>query len=129
MGEPLKRSVGSLRSYMDRKARLIFALSGLLPGLFLCLGLVTGEDKRVVGELYAISLPLVFPYALLALLASGDTYIPFAVLAIAQFPIYVLAWYRLRRNGLSRVAGWSLATIHLMAVMVAFIVFARSYGR
>jgi hypothetical protein len=62
-------------------------------------------------------------------LASGDTYIPFAALAIFQYPVYALAWYLLKRNGLSRIAGWGIAAVHLVAAIVAFVVFAHFYGR
>ena len=113
---------------MDRKSRLTFVLFTLTPLLYLSVGLVRGESKAV-GELWGLSLPFVFPYAVLALLASRETYIPFAVSAIVQFPLYALAWYQLRLRGFSRLALWGLAVIHMAAAAVTVAVFARSYGR
>lgn len=113
---------------MDRKSRLMFVLSSLTPLLYLGVGLVRG-GSNAVGELWGLSLPFVFPFAVLALLASRDTYIPFAVLAVVQFPLYALAWYRLRLRGFSHAALWGFAAIHVAAAFITFVVFARSYGR
>ena len=93
------------------------------------LGLIPCGYMRSICDVAVILVPFLFPYSLLSLIAYQESYIPFVVLALVQFPIYVVLWYQVKRKKRFPAPGWILLVLHSVVAVIAFMAWAERYGK
>ena len=124
----LIRALDCFLIHMERKFRIILVLSFILPLIYIILGFTRSGEMRSLGDVVMITLPFLLPYALFSF-SVWDSYIPFVILALIQFPIYVVVWYQVKRRTRFPAPGWILLGIHLVVAVWAFITWAERYSK
>ncbi|SRR6266851_2031476 len=112
---------------MDRRSLITFALSLIVPILFLVL--VRCSRIHSICEVEVPFRIFIFPYAVLSIIPFPETEIPFNILAIAQFPAYSALWYAARKRTRLRGPGWLLVGFHSVVAFAVFVIVVNVLGQ